>query len=137
MSIFFDRDACIERITTLSSDKNISVNKALLECGFKDFISNLRKGSIPSVDKFLIIADYFNVDVGWLLTGNKSSAIKLDELENTLLEQFNQLDRDDKLRVVDFLTMFTMMQLSKKEMSPTCQNTNEEKSSSALKVSGS
>lgn len=61
-----------ERIQQLADLNNISVNKALIDCGSKNFITNIKNGSAPSADKILKIAEYFNVTTDWLLTGEGS-----------------------------------------------------------------
>jgi transcriptional regulator with XRE-family HTH domain len=65
----FDSENIISRLNQLSKEKGVSLNKVLCDCGFKNFVINIRNGSIPSVDKFLKIADYFDVSLDWLLTG--------------------------------------------------------------------
>lgn len=64
----FDSNKLIDTISFMCSKKNISANKMLLECNLnKSVLDNLKKGSIPSVDKIMKVADYFNVSVDYLL----------------------------------------------------------------------
>ena len=58
----------IDRIQELCSSQNISVNKMLLECGLgKSIVANLKKGSVPTVDKLSVIAKYFDVPMAFLI----------------------------------------------------------------------
>lgn len=51
-----------QSVRNLSKNHNISVNKALVESGVgKDFIANMKKGSSPSIDKIILLANYFQV----------------------------------------------------------------------------
>jgi|GEM_PF-6018689 len=93
----FNNEACVKRIEYLCKDKGVTVNKALSECGFKNFIVNLRKGSIPSVDKFFIIADYFGVDIRWLLTGNGTVYA-----EDYLPSVENYMSKDEKVLLENY-----------------------------------
>jgi transcriptional regulator with XRE-family HTH domain len=63
-----DLQKIIEIIQKICKEKNISANKAFIESGIgKDFIANMRKGTIPAVDKFADLADYFNVSIDYLV----------------------------------------------------------------------
>ena len=58
----------IKNIEKLSAEKGINKTNALIECGAgKNFISNLMKGSEPSITKVQQIADYFGVTIDYLL----------------------------------------------------------------------
>ena len=63
------------RISDLCKEKNISINQMLIEAKVnKSTIDNLKKGSMPSVEKIYIIAEYFNVTIDYLL--GKTDEIK-------------------------------------------------------------
>lgn len=63
-----DLDCIIELIQNEANRRHVSVNKIFMECGIgKDFIANMKKGRIPSTDKFCDLADYLNVSVDYLL----------------------------------------------------------------------
>lgn len=75
----------INNIEQLCQNNNIKVNQMLLKCGLtKDVVNNMKKEkpSMPSVDKILKIAQYFNVSVDYLLgyTPNKQSDGKTEKL---------------------------------------------------------
>ena len=71
----------IATIQNTINDKNLSVNKTLVESGAgKDFIANMKKGTVPSVQKFSALADYLNVSVDYLLgRTNCPDIVVLDE----------------------------------------------------------
>lgn len=57
-----------KRIKDLCDQHHISIDKMLKECNLKpSVVDNIKKGSIPAVDKVLIIAEYFNVSIYYLL----------------------------------------------------------------------
>lgn len=56
------------RIEELCSSRNVKVTRMLLDCGLtKNVLDNIRKGSFPSIDKILAIAQYFNVNIEYLI----------------------------------------------------------------------
>ena len=58
----------IERIEELCEIHGFSINQALKNANLdKSIVSNLRKGSTPSVDKIKILADFFNVSTDYLI----------------------------------------------------------------------
>lgn len=60
----------VSNIQKLCDEHEISVNQMLQECGLhKSTIDHMKKEkpSIPSIDKILPIAEYFNVSVDYLL----------------------------------------------------------------------
>ena len=65
-----------ERIKSLCKDYGISMNKLEETLGFgKGYISKLGN-STPNATKIKKIADYFNVSVDYLMTGNESDTEK-------------------------------------------------------------
>ena len=64
----FDLEFLILSIEELCKKRKISVKSALEDCGLKRVVvDNMKKGSIPSIDKIFTIANYFNVSVDYLL----------------------------------------------------------------------
>lgn len=92
-------------IQNLCIKNNLSVDKMLKECGLKPtVVDNLKKGSIPSVDKVCAIAEYFNVTTDYLLgldtepnRKEKSSTPELTDVEQRMLSVFRNLTPDDRL----------------------------------------
>ena len=61
-------DRIIEKIKNLCDKNNISINKLLQNCeSGKSLVDNMKKGSIPTVDKIIKIADYFDVSIDYLV----------------------------------------------------------------------
>lgn len=82
----------ISRINELCCQRNVSVNQMLQDAGLsKSFVDNLKKGSIPSADKILTVAQYFEVSTDYLLTGTVSSASFQPSLSDVLTPEEIQL----------------------------------------------
>jgi len=55
-------------INDLVKQKNITVNKMLTDCQLnKDTMRHIKNGKIPSADRILIIADYLDCSIDYLL----------------------------------------------------------------------
>lgn len=66
-----DINILTENILFLCKQKGITVRQLLKICGLQgSVIDNLKKGSIPSVDKVYTISQYFQVSIEYLLTHN-------------------------------------------------------------------
>lgn len=125
----FDSNKLIDTISFMCSKKNISANKMLLECNLnKSVLDNLKKGSIPSVDKVMKIADYFKISVDYLLgrtnepnityknihssnivNGNNGDNSPLtvteteqqDEMTQELVKAFHSMSFTDKMEIMN------------------------------------
>jgi len=81
MKIEFDSEVLINRINVLCEHSGITKAKLFEECGLnKNIVNNLKRGSIPSVDKIAIIADYFNVSVDYLLGRTEDSTAETENI---------------------------------------------------------
>jgi len=71
----------VERVLELIEENNITKNKLLtdLKLGKNSFVNWLERGTIPSGDVLIKIADYFNVSVDYLL--GKTSNIILESAQ--------------------------------------------------------
>lgn len=70
-----DINKLIQNIDLLSAQKGVNKTNALAECGAgKNFISNIMKGSDPSIGKVEQVADYYGVSIDYLLGRTTSSA---------------------------------------------------------------
>lgn len=59
----------VERVKELLKEKGISVARFERDCGFSNgYIRNIKKGLLPS-DKLQLVADYLDVSVEYLITG--------------------------------------------------------------------
>lgn len=57
-----------ERILEQCKRQDISPNRLFLECHLhKSILDNLKRGSIPSVEKIMVIADFFHVSLDYLV----------------------------------------------------------------------
>ena len=58
----------VENIKKLAKEKNTSVKSVLETCNInRNFMYDIKKGSTPSSDVLLRLADYFNVTMDYLL----------------------------------------------------------------------
>lgn len=87
----------------LCKKNNISISKLNEDCGFsKNFINEMEKKSAsPSIDKVIIIADYFNVSLDSLVNrNNDTSNIQSNGLASYVLNYFNNLDEEEQVEMV-------------------------------------
>ena len=62
-------EALVAKLKSLCKENDISVNQALLQSGVgKDFVSNAKRGSVPSAVKIQRLAEFFNVSADYLLS---------------------------------------------------------------------
>lgn len=102
----FDIQILVNRISELCVTTNVSVNKMLSECGLsKSIMDNLKKGSVPSVEKLLKIAEYFNVSTDYLL-GKESSPTSSADMspdDKELMDMIKSLSPEKKEMFLKFL----------------------------------
>ena len=97
-----DINKLIQNIDLLSAQKGVNKTNALAECGAgKNFISNIMKGSDPSIAKVEQVADYYGVSIDYLL--GRTTAPELSMQFQTTKEQ--QLIAD-KLLGIDEVTVY-------------------------------
>lgn len=113
-----------ERIEKVIKEKNISVNKALTESmAGKNLLANIAKGQIPSIEKIILLADYLEVSIDYLLgrteqttqTINNQESNKgiqahtynagtrekeYDDVSEQLLKEFKKLSLKDKSEAI-------------------------------------
>ena len=78
----------VDRVKELCKDRNIPISKLERACGFSNgYIAKLKKGTMPN-DKLQIVADYFNVSVEYLMTGEDQAAPYYLNDETRELAQF-------------------------------------------------
>lgn len=64
----YDTTLLTRMIEKLCLEKNIPVKEMLVQSGLsRNVVDNLKKGSVPSVDKIAQIADYFGCSVDYIL----------------------------------------------------------------------
>lgn len=78
----------VDRISDLCKEKSVSINQMLKETNLnKSLVDNLKKGSMPSIDKMECVADYFGVSVDYLLgkTDKKEKPAGEGELSENII----------------------------------------------------
>ena len=96
-----------DRIKELCKKNKISVNRLEKELGFATgYISKLDK-STPNTKKIQIIADYFDVSLDYLMTGEeKINAFKTGQEHAELLRMYEMLNNEEKEQVVNMIKLF-------------------------------
>jgi len=86
----------IENIKSYCKSKNVAPTKACIESGAgKDFIANLKKGGVPSVEKVQLLAEYLGITSSQLL-GEKEPPVNNDERQSADA-------REDKINLANSL----------------------------------
>ena len=75
----------VERVKAICKERKIPISKLESDCGFANgYIGQLRKGVFPD-DRILKIAEYLNVSVDYLMTGNEVQFIVETAKKDVLL----------------------------------------------------
>lgn len=110
MENIIDTKVIIDRISILSDNKGLSINKALIESGVgKSVVDNLKKGSMPNAGILSKIADYFNVSADYLLgkTNNPNKEdVTFDDFTFAMYEETKDLTEKDKEALLDMAKIF-------------------------------
>ena len=81
-----------QTIKGLCEKRGTSINKMLRSCQINtSLITDLNKGRVPSAEKILKIANFFNVTTDYLLTGNNPNPPNITPEEMELLLKFRTL----------------------------------------------
>lgn len=95
----------INNVETLCKNKGISVHQMLAKCNLnKSVIDNAKKGSVPSVDKVLAIANYFEVSVDCLL--GYSPNAEYNEKTNKFIEFANKHSDEQIDEIIEHYSHF-------------------------------
>lgn len=93
-----------ERVQYLVKTNNTSINKVLSECGLNpSLMSDVKnKGVVPSAEKIIKLADYFNVSTDYLLgrTEDPRPISMIDDFEN------QGLTEDERQAVEAYLDIY-------------------------------
>lgn len=104
----------VERIQFLCEKNNIKIRPLEEHLNFANGSIKRWDISSPSCDRALKVANYFDVSVDWLITGNEySTKLRVDEIK--LLSLYNELDQDDQLEVQDIILLKIKRKNIKKE----------------------
>lgn len=101
-----------ERIKTLCKENGITVNKLEKTLGFgTGYVAKL-DNSVPNTAKIQLIADYFNVSVDYLLTGEeKENKIPIFEYSSDIMELiklYSQLNKEQKDAILNMMRSFAL-----------------------------
>lgn len=103
----------ITRIENELKKQKITAKKMLLELGYSDsLITKWKKGSEPSATKLIKIAEYLNIDIGYIITGQITT---LTEQEKELLNNWQELDLVEQEVIQNQIN--TLIQIKKKKNS--------------------
>ncbi len=97
-----------ERIKTLCKENGISVNKLEKSLGFgTGYIAKL-ENSVPNTAKIQLIADFFNVSLDFLMTGEKPEIPGFEPEHLELIELYSLLKKEQKSAVMNLLRSFAL-----------------------------
>jgi transcriptional regulator with XRE-family HTH domain len=101
-----------ERIKTLCKENGITVNKLEKTLGFgTGYVAKL-DNSVPNTAKIQLIADYFNVSVDYLLTGEeKENKMPIFEYSSDIMELiklYSQLNKEQKSAILNMMRSFAL-----------------------------
>lgn len=92
----------LEIIHRMKQIANITEDQELAKlCNVaKSTVVNWKRGTAISLNKIVTLAEQYDCDLNWLITGNERKP-ELDEMEQGLLNRFKTLDFDGKLAVLN------------------------------------
>ena len=97
-----------ERIKTLCKENGITVNKLEKTLGFgTGYVAKL-DNSTPNTAKIQLIADFFNVSVDFLMTGEKPEIPGFEPEHLELIELYSKLKKEQKSAVMNLLRSFAL-----------------------------
>ena len=106
----------LEILLNLIAEKGITKNKLLtdLKINHNAFVSWEQRGTIPSGETLLKIADYFGVSVDYLL-GNESNTEDLPEQDKKVLNMLHSLNEEGKEKAEQYLELLSLQYKSDKD----------------------
>lgn len=91
----------VERVKTICKERKIPISKLESDCGFANgYIGQLRKGVFPD-DRILKIAEYLNVSVDYLMTGNEVQFIVETAKKDVLLTKMSSKIKEYALKLAE------------------------------------
>lgn len=89
-------------IETLRIVRGISQRQMLADCNLsKSFMDNMKKGSMPSVDKIAAVADFFGCSIDTIVGREKNSA-PVEADKSALAESLKDLSKAELNRLIEF-----------------------------------
>ena len=99
----------VQNIKTLCKLKGVTPSSSCMDSGAgRNFMDNIKKGSIPSVEKVQLLARYLGVTVSELL-GEDASETAQGPAQPYLVMRYNQLSQEGQEKVMAFVE-FTALQ---------------------------
>ena len=98
----------VERIKSICKERKIPISRLESDLKFGNaYISGLKKGTVPD-DRLKLIADYLNVSMNFLITGEdnriETPAFEKEHIE--LITLYSQLEKEQKDAVFNLLRSF-------------------------------
>ena len=91
-----------DNIETMRLVRNISQRQLLSDCGLsKSFMDNLKKGSMPSVDKIAAVADYFGCSID-LIVGREKNNAPIEADKSELAASLKDMSKAEISRLIEF-----------------------------------
>ena len=90
-----------ERVNDLCKEKGISLNKLEQEIGVAS--GYLSKLDNPGIKTVKLIADYFNVSVDYLMTGEEKEVPTFSTEHIELISAYDKLSSADKLAIMQII----------------------------------
>lgn len=87
-----------ERIQTKATEKGISIKKLEQEVGIGNGVIKRWNTSSPQCNKLLLVANYLQISIEWLITGKITN--ELTENEKELLKNFKTLPEREQIKFI-------------------------------------
>ena len=95
-----DNEQLIANIARAAAAQNISTSRACINAGCgKSFISDIKRGQVPSVARIAQLAEYLDVTTSDLVGDKRPGA---DEEEARLLGLLDELNEEGRERLLDY-----------------------------------
>ena len=98
----------VERIKSICKERKIPISRLESDLKFGNaYISGLKKGTVPD-DRLKLIADYLNVSMNFLITGedNRAETPIFEKEHIELITLYSQLEKEQKDAVFNLLRSF-------------------------------
>lgn len=106
--------------------KGITEKQCLVECNINtSFLTDWKNEKIknPSIDKIIKLSEYLNIDLNYMLLGKEVYINDLSDEEYSLLEMYNKVDKEDKIRIMERAkTLLELTEAAKQERENQQQN---------------
>lgn len=91
-----------QNIETMLLIRGLSIRKLEQESGLaRGTLNNIKKGSMPSIDKIALIADYFGCSIDYLV-GREKNIAPVNTDKSDLSESLNELSKDEIIKLIEF-----------------------------------